>query len=86
MKYSQNNEQTIISNYFQGKIGRFLDIGAYDGIVAGSDLFELVMQPLEKAQAHYPYAGLNVMTGGIRAQELVVVTAGSGLGKSTVAK
>ena len=53
-----------------------------DGIVAGSDLFELVMQPLEKAQAHYPYAGLNVMTGGIRAQELVVVTAGSGLGKS----
>lgn len=53
-----------------------------DGIVAGSDLFELVMQPLQKAQAHYPYAGLNGMTGGIRQQEMVVVTAGSGLGKS----
>jgi len=53
-----------------------------DGIVAGSELFELVMQPLPKAQAHYPYAGLNGMTGGIRQQEMVVVTAGSGLGKS----
>lgn len=32
MKYSQNNEETIINSYFQGHIGRFLDIGAYDGI------------------------------------------------------
>jgi len=53
-----------------------------DGIIAGSDLLELVMQPLPKAQAHYPYVGLNGMTGGIRQQEMVVVTAGSGLGKS----
>jgi FkbM family methyltransferase len=42
MKYSQNNEQTIISNYFQGKIGRFLDIGAYDGI-ALSNVYALVL-------------------------------------------
>jgi twinkle protein len=53
-----------------------------DGIIAGADLFELVMEPLPKAQAHYPYGGLNSVTGGIRQQELVVVTAGSGLGKS----
>lgn len=53
-----------------------------DGIVDGADLLELVMQPLPKAQAHYPYLGLNQMTGGIRQQEMVVVTAGSGLGKS----
>jgi twinkle protein len=53
-----------------------------DGIIAGADLFELVMEPLPKAQAHYPYMGLNMVTGGIRQQELVVVTAGSGLGKS----
>lgn len=53
-----------------------------DGIVAGSDLLELVMQPLEKSIAHYPYLGLNAVTGGIRAQEMVVITAGSGLGKS----
>jgi len=32
MKYSQNNEQEFIVNYFSGRIGTFLDIGAYDGV------------------------------------------------------
>lgn len=32
MTYSQNNEQQIIANYFNGKIGTFLDIGANDGV------------------------------------------------------
>lgn len=31
MKYSQNNEQDYIVNYFTDK-GKFIDIGAYDGI------------------------------------------------------
>jgi twinkle protein len=53
-----------------------------DGIVKGTDLLDLVMTPLEKSIADYPYGGLNDLTGGIRGQELVVVTAGSGLGKS----
>lgn len=30
--YSQNNEQEIILNYFGDFKGRFLDIGAYDGV------------------------------------------------------
>jgi hypothetical protein len=29
--YSQNKEEQIILDYFDGKIGSFLDIGAYDG-------------------------------------------------------
>lgn len=53
-----------------------------DGIITGSSLYDLVMQPLEKANAYYPFAELNKLTGGIRQQEMVVVTAGSGLGKS----
>jgi len=53
-----------------------------DGIVSGSDLHDLVMQPLEKSIASYPWLALNKVSGGIRSQELVVVTAGSGLGKS----
>jgi twinkle protein len=53
-----------------------------DGIVPGSGLYEEVMKPLAKANAHYPYGGLDALTGGIREQEMVVVTAGSGLGKS----
>ena len=31
-KYSQNNEQEFILNYFNGYKGTFLDLGAYDGI------------------------------------------------------
>jgi FkbM family methyltransferase len=31
-RYSQNDEQDIILKHFEGKVGRLLDIGAYDGI------------------------------------------------------
>lgn len=31
-RYTQNDEQDIILRKFEGKIGRFLDIGAHDGI------------------------------------------------------
>lgn len=31
MSYSQNDEERIILNYFEGVTGRLLDIGAYDG-------------------------------------------------------
>jgi FkbM family methyltransferase len=30
--FSQNNEQDIIVNYFKGFTGKFLDLGAYDGV------------------------------------------------------
>src|SRR5436190_18429309 len=29
-RYSQNNEEDFILDYFEGRIGKFLDIGAYD--------------------------------------------------------
>lgn len=32
MKYSQNNEELIILDFFNKKVGRFLDLGANDGI------------------------------------------------------
>jgi FkbM family methyltransferase len=32
IKYSQNNEQEVILNYFNGFKGTFLDLGAYDGV------------------------------------------------------
>lgn len=53
-----------------------------DGIVSGSTLWDLVNQPVEKADVMYPYHGINDLTYGIRCGELVTVTAGSGLGKS----
>jgi len=53
-----------------------------DGIVHGVGLWDLVNQPVEKAEVMYPYLGMNELTYGIRYGELVTVTAGSGLGKS----
>lgn len=51
-------------------------------VVTGDSLLESVMTPLPKADASYPYEGLNKLTYGIRQREIVLVTAGSGLGKS----
>jgi len=31
-QYSQHNEQEIILNFFNGRLGRYLDIGAFDGV------------------------------------------------------
>lgn len=53
-----------------------------DGIIQGNSLWEVVSTPIEKADCDYPYTELNKLTYGIRKGELVMVTAGSGLGKS----
>ena len=53
-----------------------------DGIIDGAGLWDLVNQPVEKSDVNYPFGGLNDLTYGIRAGEMVTITAGSGLGKS----
>ena len=53
-----------------------------DGIICGGNLYDDVMAPLEESQVDYPFEELNKLTYGIREGELVLVTAGSGLGKS----
>lgn len=53
-----------------------------DGIIQGNSLWEVVSAPIEKSDCDYPYDELNKLTYGIRKGELVMVTAGSGLGKS----
>jgi len=53
-----------------------------DGIVAASSLWNEVSKPEAKAEAFYPWKGLNEKLYGLRPSELVTVTAGSGLGKS----
>ena len=54
-------------------------------IVDGRDLFETVSTPLHTSDVDYPFPSLNSVTSGLRAGELVVLTAGSGTGKSTAA-
>lgn len=53
-----------------------------DGILNAADLWEDINKPLAKPMLMYPFPEINSLTYGIRTGELVVLTAGSGLGKS----
>lgn len=53
-----------------------------DGIVRGSGLWEKLTKADDTVCVPYPYAGLQDLTYGMRKEELVTITAGSGLGKS----
>jgi twinkle protein len=52
-------------------------------VIDGRDLFDLATCPLHGRDADWPFVGLDGVTGGLRRGELVTVTAGSGVGKST---
>lgn len=54
-----------------------------DGIVEGKSLLAVLTQPQEACLHEYPYKGLQSKLHGIRSRELVTVTAGSGIGKSS---
>jgi twinkle protein len=53
-----------------------------DGIIQAATLWDSVSAPEPVAEAFYPFKGLNELLYGLRASELITVTAGSGLGKS----
>lgn len=53
-------------------------------IVDGRDLLDLLQRPLHASDAQWPWEALNQVTSGIRLGELVTITAGSGVGKSTL--
>lgn len=54
-----------------------------DGIVMAHDLKQVVMSHDNEMGIPYPFAALNKITRGIRPSELVVITSGSGMGKTT---
>lgn len=56
-----------------------------DGIVMGEDLWDVVNAP-DEASVPYPYSGLNEKLKGIRRGEIVTLCAGSGMGKSQLAR
>lgn len=57
-----------------------------DGIVNARDLKDEVLNPIEVEVVPYPFSGLNEKLGGIRIGELVTITAGSGVGKTTLVR
>jgi twinkle protein len=56
-----------------------------DGIVTGDSLWEVINRPVEQGY-EYPWTSLTESTYGVRPSELIVIGAGTGVGKSTVLK
>jgi twinkle protein len=57
-----------------------------DGIVAGADTLALALEVVPNADAPYPWPAVNEFIKGLRKRELVTITAGTGIGKSTVCR
>ena len=57
-----------------------------DGIVRGSDTWEMIIEQSDVKSIPYPWACLNEMTHGFRPKELVTITSGSGMGKSQIVR
>ena len=54
-----------------------------DGIVAATDLRDVICVDEAASSISYPYSMLNDILKGIRKQEMVTILAGSGVGKTT---
>ena len=57
-----------------------------DGIIDASTMWDEVIRVETYEQHPYPWAGLNEVTHGLRKGELVTITSGSGMGKSSVVR
>jgi twinkle protein len=56
------------------------------GLKLGKDMWEEISTPKNYETCPYPWEGMNYMTYGIRLSELVIVTAETGVGKTSVLK
>jgi twinkle protein len=60
------------------------DVYRPDGIVAGEDLWTAICDNVKIDATPYPWVGLNNLTHGMRKGELVLWTAGTGVGKTQI--
>ena len=57
-----------------------------DGIIAGIDTWDMVVEQENIVSIPYPWQCLNELTHGFRKKELVTITSGSGMGKSQMVR
>ena len=57
-----------------------------DGVIPGEEVWDLIVNAKKKTSIQYPWSGLNEKLFGMRGGELVTLTAGTGIGKSSVAR
>lgn len=76
--------EMLVGNHIQEFVQHWWDAKVYrpDGIVAGSDTWDTLVNKRNVKSVPYPWEGLNEITRGHRPYELVTVTSGSGMGKS----
>jgi len=73
----QNRVKELVNSVYNAKPLR------PDGIINGKEIWEDVRKPMEKG-IEYPFQDFNRILYGIRAREICTITAGSGVGKSTL--
>ena len=56
------------------------------GIIKGKDTWEYLIKSNDSVTVDYPWQGLNKFTYGFRTKELVTITSGAGMGKTSVVK
>ena len=76
--------EMLVANKIQEFTYAWWDSKVYrpDGIVAGNDTWEALVNKRQGQSTPYPWDGLNELTRGHRPYELVTITSGSGMGKS----
>lgn len=57
-----------------------------DGVIPGQEMWPLISQDEDVPTIPYPWEGLNSKLMGIRSGELITLTSGSGIGKSSVCR
>ena len=76
----QNKVQAFVREWWNAKTYQ------PDGIVAGRDTWDMILERSDRESIPYPWACLNELTYGFRPQELVTITSGSGMGKSQIVR
>ena len=80
-EYLKNNDREEFMNEWWGA-----KVFTPEGILAGADMWDLIHERDNRVSVPYPWEGLNKFTYGFRQQELVTITSGSGMGKSSLVK
>jgi FkbM family methyltransferase len=80
--YSQNNEEEIIMNYFQGRTGTLLDIGANDGITL-SNSYALVQNGWRAVLVEPSYNAYIRMLETHKGKDGQVIMFNAGIAKTT---
>ena len=57
-----------------------------DGVVRGQELLEILLEKQDSVSTPWPWVGIQMKTHGIRQGELITITSGTGIGKSSVCR